>query len=230
VGWLKPRGALNPKVKHHACRLLSRRWLGTETFELTLSRPKAFDFAPGQRIDIRKDDIARAYSLVSAPAERKLTLCIRRIANGRLSPWLAEVEPDTPIHFSGPFGYFLFHPSSHPAIFVATGTGIAPFVSMARAGVRNVTLLHGAASAEQVYYGPWLAERVEHYTACLSSPAPENTPFSTFPGRVTDFIDQQLSGLSYDFYICGRPAMVRDVVRMIDARFPDTKVRMEIFG
>jgi ferredoxin-NADP reductase len=217
-------------VKRHTCRLLSRRWLGAETFELTLSRPKGFDFAPGQRIDIRKDDIVRAYSLVSAPAERELTLCIRRVAKGRLSPWLAEVEPDTPIHFSGPFGYFLFHLSPRSAIFVATGTGIAPFVSMVRAGVRNVTLLHGATSAEQTYYGPWLAERVAHYTACLSGPVSKSLPYPTFSGRVTDFIGRRLSGQSYDFYVCGRPAMVRDVVRMVDARFPEARVRMEIFG
>ena len=217
-------------MKRHTGRLLARRWLDADTFELTLSRPAHFDFAAGQRLDLYLGDAVRAYSLVSAPFEPQLTLCIARVAHGRVSPHLAEVKLDATLHFSGPFGYFLFHPSRHPAVFVATGTGIAPFVCMVRAGIRNVTLLHGAADADRAHYGQWLAGRVANYRACLSSPRVEKPALPAFRGRVTDYIERHLSGQNYDFYICGRPAMVRDVVGIIDRRFPEARVRMEIFG
>ena len=217
-------------MKRYTCRLLARRWLDADTFELTLSRPAHFDFAPGQRIDLYLGDSARAYSLVSAPFEPQLTLCIARVAQGRVSPHLAEATLDSTLHFSGPFGYFLFRPSVRPAVFVATGTGIAPFVCMVRAGIRNVTLLHGAADATRAHYGQWLAPRVAHYLACLSGPGAGEPPLPVFHGRVTDYIERHLCGQNYDFYICGRPAMVRDVVGIIDRRFPEARVRMEIFG
>ncbi len=167
-------------MQRYTCRLLARRWLDADTFELTLSRPAHFDFAPGQRIDLHLGDSARAYSLVSAPFEPQLTLCIARVAQGRVSPHLAEATLDSTLHFSGPFGYFLFRPSVRPAIFVATGTGIAPFVCMVRAGFQKVTLLHGAADAARAHYGEWLAPRVAHYLSLPERPRGGKAPAAGF--------------------------------------------------
>ncbi len=39
-----------------------------------------------------------------------------------------------------------------PQVFVATGTGIAPFVSFVKMGVENLILLHAVSSVSKLYY------------------------------------------------------------------------------
>ena len=107
--------------------LSGRTWLSKRTFELTLDRPEGFDFVPGQGICLGEGPGEREYSLASGREEARLTLCIRRVENGPLSSWLATVPPGDRIFFSGPHGFFTWQDSPRPAIFVATGTGIAPF-------------------------------------------------------------------------------------------------------
>ena len=48
--------------------------------------------------------------------------------------------------FTGPHGYFTFRDFRLKPVFVATGTGIAPFVSMVRAGAKGFIVLHGVST------------------------------------------------------------------------------------
>jgi ferredoxin-NADP reductase len=96
--------------------------------------------------------VERDYSLVSAPVDPTLALCIRKVAGGRLTPDLSNAPVGSQFHFNGPHGYFTFRPSTRPAIFVATGTGLAPFVSMARSNVTGFILLHGVNLASDLYF------------------------------------------------------------------------------
>lgn len=226
----KPPGGRGCNVPRFSCTLLERRWFGDEVFELRFSRPQGFDFLPGQRIDLYRDTDQRSYSLVSTPAQQHLALCVGQVPNGRISPWLATLSPGSPLTITGPHGYFTFQPSSRRAIFVAAGTGIAPFASMIRSGTENVILLQGAPDIRHAFYAEKLAPGVRFYRACLSRETPAEAPFPTFTGRVTDYRDRQLPEDAYDFYLCGQAKMVRDAVRIIDRRFPDARVRMEMFS
>ena len=140
-----------------AARILSRRWLSPTTFELTLERPAGFDFQPGQRVRLGSGPNEREYSIAAAPGDPDVVLCIRRVGSGGGSAWLSTAGIGTELRGSGPHGYFTFKPSPRPAIFVATGTGVAPFVSMARAGTRGFTLLHGVKRAEDLIYRDMLS-------------------------------------------------------------------------
>jgi len=131
-----------PGAELHAT-LLNRHWLSSTAFEIELTKPRLFDFIPGQRIAVSHRGKERDYSLISAPADKSLGLCVKRVEEGVVSPFLAEAEAGTPLYFTGPHGYFTFKPSQRHPVFVATGTGIAPFLSMARSGVKGFTLLHG---------------------------------------------------------------------------------------
>ena len=48
-------------------------------------------------------------------------------------------------------------------------------------------------------------------------------------GRVTEYLDQHLTPGTYDFYLCGRSEMIRDVTLLIDERFPGSLVYTELF-
>ena len=59
---------------------------------------------------------------------------------------------------SGPRGHFLYQSRERRAVCVATGTGIAPFVAMLRAGLgRDALLLHGVREATELYYAELIA-------------------------------------------------------------------------
>lgn len=218
---------LKTRVQTYTATLLKRKWLSKKTFEIFLSLPPAFVFKAGQRISLSLDDHERDYSIVSAPGHSELALCIRKVAGGRLSILLSDADIGTFISLKGPYGYFTYKPSPRPAVFVATGTGIAPFCSMARAGISGFTILHGVRLPDDLYYASQLRQSARKYIPCLSEA--KELPANAFPGKVTEYLEQHFSAGAYDFYLCGRSEMIRDVTLLIDERFPDSLVYTEIF-
>jgi ferredoxin-NADP reductase len=218
---------LETRVKTYTTALVRRRWLSKKTFEITLSRPPGFEFKPGQRISVGIDQHERDYSIVSAPGESELTLCIRNVSGGKLSNFLSTADIGASLSISGPFGYFTYKSSTCPAVFVATGTGIAPFSSMTRSGISGYILLHGVSSTADLYYASLFRQSADNYIPCLTGD--KKLPAGSFQGTVTQYIAQQLETKTYDFYLCGRREMIRDVTLLIDERFPDSLVYTELF-
>ena len=147
--------------------LLKRRWLSKNAFEIELSRPESFEFSAGQTIRFIHDGVERYYSLTSGPDDPTLSLCVRFVEKGTFSVVLSTAEPGTPFRFTGPHGYFTFKPSRRQAIFIATGTGIAPFVSIAGSGVGGFMLLHGVSYMEDLYYQDRFQSRREEDLSTL---------------------------------------------------------------
>jgi benzoate/toluate 1,2-dioxygenase reductase component len=206
--------------------IAGRTWWSKKGFALELSRPDGFRFLAGQTIRITHSSQGRDYSIASAPDAPRLQLCLRLVEPGLVSSWLAAAPSGTMVSFSGPSGMFLFRGSPRPAVMAATGTGIAPFLSMVRAGLSGFTLLHGVREREELYGGEIFRSAAVRYVPCLSAGAAGHGEFA---GRVTAWIQHRLPAGSYDFYLCGRRDMVRDVTRIVDDRFPDSRVYTEIF-
>jgi len=218
---------METKTDIRATKLLKRRWLSGKTFELELEKPSSFKYEPGQRICLIYNSISRDYSLVSAPAENELVLCIRQVGGGMLSPRLSTASVGSRLDFTGPHGYFTFQPSPRPAIFIATGTGVAPFCSMARSGIEDYTLLHGVSVAEDLYYGSVFQSTAKRYIPCLSE---TNDPSETFfKGRVSNYLQTNLAPGVYDFYLCGRQEMIRDVTFLVDEKFQGSHIYTELY-
>jgi NAD(P)H-flavin reductase len=184
-----------------------------------------FNYEPGQRICLSYNTVEREYSMASHPGANDLRLCIRNVEGGRLSPQLSSAPLSTGISFTGPHGYFTFQPSDRPAVFMATGTGIAPFCSMVSSGVTDITLLHGVTLAEDLYYFDLLRSRVKCYIPCLSNPPESSEDY--FAGRVTDYLHAHLTPGAYDFYLCGRSEMIREATHLIDEKFPGSLIYTE---
>lgn len=210
--------------------LVYRRWLSKKAFEIELTRPPSFKFKAGQTIQLVHGDIKRFYAIISSPDEPTLTLCIRHIKEGTLTPILAAAEIGTRFYFTGPHGYFTLKPSRRPPVFVATGTGIAPFVSIGRSGFSDFTLLHGVSYSENLYYRSFFDGIATTYVPCISEPIAADPPMpKLFQGQVTDYIRNVLKRAEYDFYLCGREEMTREVTLLVDEFFPDSMVYKEVF-
>jgi benzoate/toluate 1,2-dioxygenase reductase subunit len=218
---------LSGRVQAYGVSLLKRRWLSKKTYEIILNLPAGFTFEAGQRISLRLEQLERDYSIVSAPGEATLALCIRKVAGGRLSALLSTADIGQPLSVSGPYGYFTHKPSPRPAVFIATGTGIAPFCSMARAGISGFTLLHGVGTTAELYYRSLFEPAAKKYVPCLTDT--RKLPTNAFAGNVAEYLQRHLECKAYDFYLCGRREMIRDVTLLIDDRFPESLVYTELF-
>ncbi|MFH1144461.1 MAG: FAD-dependent oxidoreductase [Candidatus Eisenbacteria bacterium] len=207
--------------------VLARRRLSGDTFEIELARPGGFEFVAGQHIRLLMPEGARDYSLTNGIADRPLALCVRRIPEGTVSRRLETLSAGAPLDFLGPFGHFVHRPSEAAAVWVAAGTGIAPFVSMARSGISCALLLHGAREAGELHYADVLRAAASLYVPCLSHPAAGREP--AFAGRVTKFLAERLVAGHYDFYLCGGATMIHEALMLVDLRFPGSRVFSEAF-
>ncbi len=210
--------------------LLQRRWLTRNAFEIELTRPPSFEFKPGQTIRFLHESLERYYSLLSTPDDSNLALCVCHLPQGNFSPLLANAEIGIQLNLTGPHGYFTFKSPSRKPVFIATGTGIAPFVSFARSGITDFTLLHQAISADELYFKSYFQKITPKYFACLPvTPGKESSSSKLYHGKISECIRKNLRPGSYDFYLCGEREMIREVTNLVDEIYPESRVYTEVF-
>ena len=214
----------------HTSRLIRATNLSPSTSEVSLTRPAGFTFLPGQRIRFLHQGLQRDYTMISGPQENQIRLCIHHVAGGQFSGILISAPEGTGFTFTGPHGYFQFAASDRQAVFVATGTGIAPFVAFVQNHVSGFILLHGVPDPAEQYYKQQLSHAASLYVPCFSRISGTHDKASTgFHGRVTDYLEAVLPLDVYDFYLCGKPEMISDSLQIIDERFPASKVFTESY-
>ncbi len=205
-------------------------WLSRTVFELSLEKPSGFSFLPGQKISCAIDGLSREYSLVGSPRQDKLAICIRHVPDGKVSPRLAQRKRGDAISITAPYGYFVYRPGKGRAVFIATGTGIAPFASYCLSGAHGYVMLHGVTAVNELYYRKELLKNASLYVPCLSQEEEKTVKlYEGFSGRVTTYLRDRLPRGSYNFYLCGNGAMIRDAIEVIDRQFPDSRVFTETF-
>jgi ferredoxin-NADP reductase len=115
------------------------RQLSPAVRSLVLDIEGGFAFEPGQWLNVflpsEGAELRRAYSIASAPSDAAVELAVTHVPGGAMSPRLHGLLPGDTIHVDGPHGFFTREgdAAGAPALFVATGTGIAPIRSMLRA-------------------------------------------------------------------------------------------------
>ncbi|RDJ98203.1 benzoate 1,2-dioxygenase electron transfer component BenC [Cupriavidus lacunae] len=195
----------------------------TIAFSVELENREALSFLPGQYVNIQVPgtDQTRSYSFSSGPGERHLSFLVRNVPQGAMSTWLCETaKVGDPIEFRGPMGSFYLRPIERPVLFLAGGTGLAPFLSMLDKVVEDggsphpIHMILGVNTDEDLVGIDRLeayAQRLPNFTYACTVASPE----SAYPnkGYVTPHIvASQLNGGDADVYLCGPPPMV-DAVR-----------------
>lgn len=205
-------------------RLVSALDLAPEVrhFEFETTDGKEFRFTPGQFVSIKEEVagrvVTRAYSIASAPDGNRFALCLNRVPEGLVSPRLFALEPGEQVEVQEPLGYFTLRHPERPAVFVATGTGIAPFRSILLAALPTsapISLLFGARHPHGLLYREEfanLARRHAHFRYVPSVTRPDET-WQGRTGRVQAHLDEALShhASTPDVYICGLKEMVDEV-------------------
>lgn len=216
------------RIPIHTVTILRHRWLSVNAFELVLERPQGFSFCAGQKVLLEASGIRREYSLASSPDEQELVICMRFVKDGSLSARLSTATAGQHVYISDAYGFFVYRPGQ--AVFVATGTGVAPFVAYAKSGVTGYALIHGVRDVGDLYYQDILKSSVKRYIPCITGKTSFNRlPSGGFDGRVTAYMADKLPKGQYDFYLCGNGAMIHDATVLIDQMFPESRLFTETF-
>jgi ferredoxin/flavodoxin---NADP+ reductase len=194
-----------------------------------LSFKRSFDFLAGQVVALGVDlQIApRLYSIASGEKDAIVDILYTEKSGGELTPMLSSLKSGDKIMVSEPFGTFTQVTDS--AVYVAAGTGIAPFISKLKSMKgSNPILIHGVSFPEFFYFNNYLEESLKrNYIQCCSRCQDDEF----FQGRVTDFL-KSWNGISPDkkYYLCGSAEMVvdsRDI--LIDRGVPFANINAEIY-
>jgi len=193
-----------------------------------ISFDRNFEFTSGQVVKIGLDlqHPPRIYSICSGFHEDQVSILFNIKEDGYLSPKLATMIPGDKILASKPYGSFLG--TNEPAWWIATGTGIAPFVSMVRSGLgKRKSLIHGVSYLNQFYFEDELEWSMgKNYQRCCS----RESSCDTFPGRVTDYLDSIPELPDVKYYLCGKASMVVEVRDLlIEKGIPFKNILAEIY-
>jgi ferredoxin/flavodoxin---NADP+ reductase len=209
-----------------------------------------FEFIPGQyaTLGLANSDgklIQRPMS-ISSPATdlSEYEFFIRLVQDGAFTTLLWERKVDDAINIKGPKGKFALQDDGHTCLWVATGTGLAPFISMletlrANGQQRDIVLLHGVSYDYDLAWRAQLEELVSNgfplrYVGTVSRP--QHCPAWTgLTGRAEAVLERvldehRLGPDNTTLYLCGNPDMITAIEEMSAARgFPAEQVRKELY-
>jgi ferredoxin-NADP reductase len=218
-------------------KLLESREIAPEVrhFVFEVEDAGSFSYVPGQFVsftaDIGGSPITRAYSIASPVGGSRFDLCLNRVVEGHLSPYLFDLQPGDRIQMTGPWGAFIFRQPVQDSVLVATGTGVVPFRAMlhdrlARDSSHQFTLIHGTRYESGLLYRQEFEELARkhpnfRFWPTLSRPEAEWTGRS---GHVQKHLFDAIGERrDLNVFICGLALMVDDVRSILKANGFDRK-------
>ena len=232
----------------HEVKLSGRLVVAECTMAFSFSKPGGFAFKAGQAIRLELIDppaeagqSSRTLSLVSAPFEQELVVATR-MRDSAFKRALKALPDGASIRIDGPFGDLTPGDTGRPAVFIAGGIGITPFMSMLRQAAkdRSPQPLFLAYSNRRPEDAAFLDELQElerrneqfHLMATMTDMSKSARAWS----GETDFVDaDMLKRFVGDlaapiYYIVGPPAMVEAMQWTLDgAGIAADKIRTEEF-
>ncbi len=213
----------------------NRHWTGA-LFSLRVEAPR-LAFEAGQFVRIALEErLARPFSFVNPPDDPLLEFYGIVVPEGPLSPRLAELRAgDRLLIASNPAGFLVLSelPDADTLWLVSTGTGIAPFLSILRAGApwqrfRRIVLVHAVRHARELVYRDLIGEilhahhDVFHYVTFVSREAAAGSLAGRIPAAIRDGRLEAAAGLKLDqnshVMLCGNPAMLKDAAAALAER------------
>lgn len=227
----------------------NRRWTDA-LFSLRVEAPP-YRFEAGQfvklALEIGGERVARPFSFVNPPDDPVLEFYGVLVPDGLLSPSLARLAPGQALEISDrPTGFLVLSevPDADTLWLVATGTGLAPFLSMLRTEAlwrryANVVLVHAVRTARELTYRELIEEvmtqrrgRLRYVTFVTREAVAEGplvagarapvlagrVPAALRDGRLEAAAGLALSAQGSQVMLCGNPDMVRDATEVLKER------------
>ncbi len=197
---------------------------------LTLHNNATIPFHTGQWVYLHLNNngtiLKRAFSIASSAHQPGvLDFCVKKVEGGIGSAIIFSLHEGDPVSLSGPFGHFTLKPTTRDLVFIATGSGIAPFRPMLHDLIRHhasntITLFFGTRTEDELIYRDEMEKTMKshntfHYYPILSRGAPD---WNGDRGHVQELVKKYIhqENKNQDFYICGLKEMVLSVKELLE--------------
>lgn len=232
--------------------LVRRELIAEGTMAFHFTRPTGYEYQPGQSFQMSLIDppntdsrgSTREFTIASAPHEAELMVAMR-LRDSAFKGFLKDAPPGTAVRISEADGDLVLHrDATRPAVLVAGGIGITPFLSIVRHAVRE-SLRHPL----YLFYSNWRPElaafllelqELQHANpqyrliATMTEPEASAQPWSGETGEIgPELLRRHLDDLtSATYYLAGPPAMTLAMLDMLqDLGIDDDAVKSaEFFG
>jgi ferredoxin--NADP+ reductase len=207
------------------------------TLALKASTPRVKEATAEANPKTGDDAIQRAYSVASANTTGVLDFYLALVSHGELTPRLFSLNVGDRVYV-GPKATGLFTlekiEEQKSLLFMATGTGLAPYISMLRSNFdwskgRKVVVLHGVRHSSDLGYREELEELAKtqknfFYMPVISQPSKDPTwqglggylQDVLFSGEVSTKTGLKVSPDNFDVFICGNPAMIESSITKLN--------------
>ena len=201
---------------------------------IALVDPPEMDFEPGAYVQLQApaygtspEPVYRAYSVAGDPRDRRhVDLIIRLVPNGICTTWVFEhLKEGDEVLLNGPHGDFRLQPTDAEKIFIAGGSGMAPFRSMllhmqAERPAFPCRYFFGAVRRRDMFYLDEMAAFEKaipgfRFVPALSGAQPEDN-WEGETGLITDVVDRHYPDCTgKEAYLCGSPGMIDACVKVL---------------
>jgi ferredoxin--NADP+ reductase len=216
-------------------------------------QPTPFESGQYMTIGVFADGrlIQRPYSVASAPVAAGsdgYEFYVRRVIGGTFTPLLWRLPIGQPMRMIGPKGKFTLDPDDDRIhLFISSGTGNAPFVSMIRTLIaegrpRRAVFLNGVSYADELGYRGLLegwqgrGGYPVDYVPTVSRPSdPRNAGWTGRTGRAEVALSAVLDDFRLDpsntiGYLCGNPDMILSAeATLLERGFAEAQVKKELY-
>jgi Na+-transporting NADH:ubiquinone oxidoreductase subunit F len=240
---VKVRGDVKLHVPKHLLAVREYRGVVERIGDLThdikelgirLIEPRRIEFVAGQYIQLQvpaygdsPEGVYRAYSMSSPPEQDgAVELIIRLVPGGICTTWVFTIlEEGDEVRFNGPYGDFRLSGSGREMVWIAGGSGMAPFWSMLRhmkqqGLARKCTYFFGAVRRRDLFLLEELRQLEKElgwftFVPALSAAAAEDK-WDGEEGLITEVVDRRVGdGSQLEAYLCGSPGMVDAAVKVL---------------
>jgi ferredoxin-NADP reductase len=207
-----------------------KTYLTDDVIELVVRPEEYKPFIPGQFLNFNipggQRPQIRAYSIANHPKDADAQVyrfLIKLVDGGIAGEFLKTATLGDTFQVMKPAGVFTFKSAQASHVYMlCTGTGLAPFVAMASDELAKNTsaqfsILFGSRYPKDIFYTDYLQELTKKYpnfsyTTCVSRP---DDTYTGAIGYVQNLLTDEIDYTQGHFYLCGVPAMIDDVKRIL---------------
>ncbi|HCM82630.1 TPA: hypothetical protein DIS60_04700 [Patescibacteria group bacterium] len=241
-----------PKPRQYTGSITKKLQLTKTVFQFFIQnqQPNPLLFTPGQYATFIIDpQTRRQYTFCSAPNPSSFELIVDVSPMGVGSRYFLERKEGDRVEFLAPFGNFTLSENPLKKVFVATGTGIAPFRSMLLNGkeISNCSLYWGLRYEDDVYWDQEFQTLAGQYTGfqyflVLSKPSQN---WQGLTGHITEHVLKNPSFIpthvgtsagegenlqNSEFYLCGNNAMITEMKNRLSAKnVRNERIKIDLF-
>lgn len=244
----------------YTLQLLKKKEIVKDVYALYFKKPEGFTFKAGQFLELNLPGLKPYYfSIASAPYEEDIMLATRWRKESIFKQALIQIDifQKGELNVKGPYGNFTLHQETDvPAIFLAGGIGITPFLSIVKQSAENQLPQNqhlfyiNKTTQDALFYNKAQAEKLtsqqeaeimhktlelvkknepfmlELYELRIKNPNFNFIPFMPLPTHIERIADYKKA----KYYLCGSPRSIEGFKKLLESiNIPKEQIKTEDF-